>query len=271
MRFKFLRKITAFAAGALMAAGIAIPTLKTPVKAADEIDMNLVLCIYAFGDAYTTERGASVNVTGEGQYTLEFDCASDLSEAAAGETGINKFGSIYITDADVLDGLASSSPVSTCNIVYDSITVDDKELTIVNKDAKSAIKASGIVDTNDPLNAWDGSVVSEDEIVWDKTNFTISFAGMENPQKISVTFTLSNITAQDIEQEETTEEETESETEAETETETEATADETTAEVQNNEDSSNGLPIGAVVGIVAAVVVVIVIIIVAASSKKKKK
>ena len=46
MRFKLLRKITAFAAGALMTAGIVIPTLNTPVKAADEIDMNGTLQVF---------------------------------------------------------------------------------------------------------------------------------------------------------------------------------------------------------------------------------
>ena len=52
-RLNLLRRAAAFAAGALMAAGLAIPTLGTPVKAADSVDMNVALCFFSFGNAGT--------------------------------------------------------------------------------------------------------------------------------------------------------------------------------------------------------------------------
>ncbi len=278
MRSKLLRKVAAAAAGLLMTAGLLLPAVGTQVKAADdEIDMNLALYIYSFGVAGTTENGEAVHVTGEGQYTVEFDCSKDLSDTAkdAGATAIAQIGSIYITDKDIMDGLASESPVSSCDIVYDSIVVDGKELTIVNTEAKSALKSGIIFDTNDPINAWDGSVVSDDDIIWNKTDYNITFAGLEDAQKISVTFTLSNITAKEIEKTEPTQEaeETEAETDApdETEAATDATTAETTAAAQDDAGETGTISIGAIVGIVAAVIVIIIIIIVVASSKKKKK
>lgn len=278
MRSKLLRKVAAAAAGLLMTAGLLLPAVSTQVKAADdEIDMNLALYIYSFGVAGTTENGEAVHVTGEGQYTVEFDCSKDLSDTAkdAGATAIAQIGSIYITDKDIMDGLASESPVSSCDIVYDSIVVDGKELTIVNTEPKSALKSGIIFDTNDPINAWDGSVVSDDDIIWNKTDYNITFAGLEDAQKISVTFTLSNITAKEVEKTEPTQEETEAETDAPDETEaatdSATVAAETTAAAQDDAGETGTISTGAIVGIVAAVIVIIIIIIVVASSKKKKK
>ena len=269
-RLNLLRRAAAFAAGALMAAGLAIPALKTPVKAADSVDMDVALCFYSFGNAGTVERGDTVKVTGDGQYTVEFDCAKNLSDdaKAAGDTAITSFVAMYIQDVAPLDGKAAESPVATADIVYDSIKIDDKELTIADTAPASAVKASGIFDTNKPVNGWDGSVVADTDIVWDQTNHLIKFAGVDSVQKVSVTFTLSNVTAKEIETQAQTEEGT-TVSEADT-TAAETTAAETTAAPAAAEGEGTNFPVGAIVGIVAGVVVIVVVVIVVCSKKKNK-
>lgn len=132
-----------------------------------------------------------ISVNKNGQYTLSFDCASDLSSAAtaAGVSDLNQVTAIYIKDYDVATGKASKTPLSACKIRYDKIVVDGTELTITNKDYKSALKESGIFDTNDPINAWDGSSVEEVAI----SNHVASFTTVSNPKKISVSFTLNEM------------------------------------------------------------------------------
>ena len=69
--------------------------------------------------------------------------------------------------------------------------VDGVELTINQTESKSALKSSGIFDTNDPFNSWDGSAVEEVSVKSHVLNMDI--AGVENPQSVTVTFTLSNL------------------------------------------------------------------------------
>ncbi len=142
---------------------------------------------------YGNEYGASIEVKEDGQYTLVFDCATDLSTTAsqAGVMGIEKLTSVYIKDHAVTMGQLSASNITSCDIKYDKIVVDGKELTITKTEPKSGIKSSGIFDTNDPINSWDGSAVSE--VVWDEANHVVSIDGVTKPQKIEVTFTLSNL------------------------------------------------------------------------------
>jgi len=132
-----------------------------------------------------------ISVDKNGQYTLSFDCASDLSDAAkaAGVSDLNKVTAIYIKDYDVATGKLSKTPFSVCRIRYDKITVDGTELTLKNNDYKSALKDSGIFDTNDPINAWDGSAVEEINV----SNNAASFSTVTSPQKITVTFTLNDM------------------------------------------------------------------------------
>ena len=261
-RLNLLRRAAAFAAGALMAACLAIPALGTPVKAADSVDMNVALCFFTFGNAGTVEKGDTVKVTGDGQYTVEFDCAKNLSDdaKAAGDTAITSFVAMYIQDVATLDGTASESPVATADIVYNSIKIDDKELTIA--DPASAVKANGAFDTNKPVNGWDGSVVADTDIVWDQTNHLVKFAGVDSVQKVSVTFTLSNVTAKAIE--------TQAQTEEETTVEETTAAAETTAAPAAATDEGTNFPVGAIVGIVAGVVVIVVVVIVVCTKKKNK-
>lgn len=139
---------------------------------------------------YNTEVGEAVAITGDGQYTLTFDCAN-LSEATTvlGVNSLSNLTSIYIKDADVTAGNMIQSNVASCEIRWDSITVDGVALTITNSEFKTGMRGSTF-DTTDPINAWEGSCVQE--IVWDETNHVVSFA-QENPQVITITFTVSNL------------------------------------------------------------------------------
>lgn len=142
---------------------------------------------------YGNNYGASIEVTGDGQYTVVFDCSTDLSAdaKAAGIIGIQNLTAVYIKDHAVTMGQLGASNITSCDIMYDKVVVDGKELTITQTEPKNAIKTSGIFDTNDPINSWDGSAVSE--VAWDETNHVVSVDGVTNPQKIEVTFTLSNL------------------------------------------------------------------------------
>ena len=62
-RLNLLRRAAAFAAGALMAACLAIPALGTPVKAADSVDMNVALCFFTFGNAGTVEKLSLIHIS----------------------------------------------------------------------------------------------------------------------------------------------------------------------------------------------------------------
>lgn len=142
---------------------------------------------------FGNELGTPITVTGDGQYTVTFDYSTDMSATAksSGITGISKLTALYIKDFNVTKGTIKKSPLVSCDIVYDKVVVDGKELTITKTEPKSALKDSGIFDTNDPLNSWEGAAV--EEVDWDETKHVISFAGIENPQKVEVTFTLSNL------------------------------------------------------------------------------
>ncbi len=132
-----------------------------------------------------------ISVNKNGQYTLSFDCNSDLSDAAkaAGVSDLNRVTAIYIKDYDVATGKASKTPLSACQIRYDKITADGAGLTLKSNGYKSALKDSGIFDTNDPINAWDGSAIEEISM----SNHAINFTTAEPPKKIEVTFTLNNM------------------------------------------------------------------------------
>ncbi|MDO5294328.1 MAG: cellulase family glycosylhydrolase [bacterium] len=146
----------------------------------------------AVANYFGEEVGETLAVSGDGQYTLCFDCTKNLSDEAkkAGVTGLNNLTAIYIKDLDVLKGTISKSKCDACDITYDKITVDGTEVPITKTEKKSALKASGIFDTNDPINSWDGSVVNEVEVDGDHS---LNFKHLKNPQKIELTFTLSGL------------------------------------------------------------------------------
>lgn len=132
-----------------------------------------------------------ITVSEEGTYTLSFDCATDLSANAisAGVTGLNNLTAIYIKDDSVTKGIAKKSPLVSCDIIYDSVVVDGVSYNVLMDAPKSALKASGIFDTNDPINSWDGSVIEEVSV----SNHVLNFTELPSPQKVEVTFTLSNL------------------------------------------------------------------------------
>lgn len=140
---------------------------------------------------FNNEYGEPITVTGEGTYTLIFDCGSDLSEAAAkaGVEGLNNLTAIYIKDHAVTLGEAKKTNLESCDIFYDKIVVDGAELTVNMTEPKSALKSSGVLDTNDPFNSWDGSMVEEVTV----SNHVLNISGVDNPQRVEVTFTLSNM------------------------------------------------------------------------------
>ncbi len=166
------------------------------VKAEELVyEITLALNVY-YNDnkhSYYSNEVASetITVNGEGQYTLFFDCATDLSDNAinAGVTTLTNLTAIYIKDYAVTTGKASVSPLVSCDIMYDEVLVNGTALTIIQTEPKSALKSSGIFDTNDPINAWDGSAVEEVKMPGNVANFTT----IEEPTTIQVTFTLSNM------------------------------------------------------------------------------
>lgn len=168
--------------------------VKVGVKeSASEITLALNVYYNDSGNGYYSNEVSTqtVTVSGEGQYTLKFDCTTDLSAAAAeaGVTGLSNLTAIYIKDYDVTCGNTSVSPLSSCDIMYDKVIVDGVELTVTQTEPKSALKASGIFDTNDPINSWDGSAVEEVKCSSNVANFTT----VDDPKTVEVTFTLSNM------------------------------------------------------------------------------
>lgn len=162
----------------------------------DELSTELSLAINAYyndhtAGYYANEVGEVIKITENGQYTLTFDVSKHLSKEAKakGITGLNNLTAIYIKDYNVMQGKLPKSALKSCSIKYDKIVVDGKTLTITNKKTKSALKASGIFDSNDPLNSWDGSVVKEVTV----KDHVLNLTKIKNPQKITITFTISDL------------------------------------------------------------------------------
>lgn len=139
---------------------------------------------------YSNEAGSSIFITEEGTYTLSFDCAEDLSSAAvdAGVSSLTNLTAVYLLDMGAAKDAQSS--LTACNIMYDSVKINDTELTVTQTEKKSAFKSSGLFDTNDPINAWDGSQVQEIEASEDHV---ANVVGISDPTSVSVTFTLSDM------------------------------------------------------------------------------
>lgn len=157
-------------------------------------EIALALNVY-FNDSdanyFSNEYGSDITVSEDGTYKVEFDCSKDLSDNAknAGVKGLNNLTAIYIKDHSVTKGLAKKSPLVSCNIIYDEVIVDGNSYKVNMDTPKAAMKASGIFDTNDPINSWDGSVIEEVTV----SNHVLNFTNVENPQKVEVTFTISDL------------------------------------------------------------------------------
>lgn len=193
-----LGKLTAIAAGTTeivvtSSDGVSKTVEVTVVEKEAASGLRLALNVLFNDDAlgcFNNEVGPVIELTENGQYTVTFDFAADASDAtkALGVTGLNNLTAIYIKDYDVTSGEAEKSNLTSAYISWDKIVVDGKELTITNSETKSAIKASGIFDTNDPFNSWDGSAVEEVTSVNHVLNIN-----MDNPQKVEITFTISGL------------------------------------------------------------------------------
>lgn len=163
---------------------------------ADKTDLfiKLALNVYyndAEHDYYKNEASSSVIYCAEaGTYEAEFDCGKDLSEEAkaAGVTSLTNLTAIYLLDMGTVDG--NQSPLTACNIMFKRVTVDGTDLTVTQEAPKSAFKSTGIFDTNDPVNAWDGSQVAE---VVAGSDHVANFTTVKNPTAIKVVFTLSDM------------------------------------------------------------------------------
>lgn len=142
---------------------------------------------------YSNEVGKSITITENGQYTIVFDCSEDLSKSAkkAGVTSLTNLGAVYLKDYDVSTGKLYKSSLISCDIKYDKILVDGVAMTITKTEPKSAIKGSGIFDTNDPINGWDGCAVKE--VDWIAKDRLVNFTNVKNPKRIEITFTISNL------------------------------------------------------------------------------
>lgn len=175
-------------------------TVRVDVIPAVSPENSLDVAIYAYYNDeehsfFNNCRGDTVTVAGNGTYTLTYDCTEDLSEEAAeaGVTSLVGIGAIYLADTEGQNGKLAS-----CDIFYEEILLDGKELTVTQTEPKTALKAGDRFDTNDPVNAWDGSSVAEAAA----EDYVISFEGNPEPQSITVTFTLSNfVLAKDVERE----------------------------------------------------------------------
>lgn len=156
------------------------------------VALNVLYNDTALGCA-NTEYGPYIEITEDGQYTVTFDATMNLSESSKkmGVTALKNMTAIFLYDQAVRDGKQMTSSVTACEIRWDSVVVNGQELTLTDTEFKSAIKSSGIFDSNDPLNAWDGSAVSE--VIVDTENHILNI-DVENPVSISVTFTIQGLT-----------------------------------------------------------------------------
>lgn len=169
----------------------AVTVIVTDSLVTGEVSLGLVIHYNDSTNNYwTAEMGETIKVTENGQYTVKFDCSKDLSSAAknAGITSIANLTAIYIKDQAVFNGDAAETPLLSADITWDKVVVDGKEMTITKPGPKSALK-SGVFDTGDPVNAWDGSAVDGVTVTGDHVaNFDAGAA-----QTMEVTFTLTNV------------------------------------------------------------------------------
>lgn len=248
-------------------------TVSVTVGATEIItEITLALNVYyndSSKDYFSNEVSTqTVTVTGDGQYTLTFDCAEDLSAAAvaAGVNSLSNLTAIYIKDYSVTTGKAESSPLDSCNILYDEIKVNGVPLTITQTQPKSALKDSGIFDTNDPINAWDGSAVEEVSV----GSYVANFKDIDDPTTIEITFTLSDVKFKGVDY--TTPQPTETVTPEPTEAvPAEDKTDKATADVSSDAAKTDGSSFDYKWIIVAAAVVVVAAAAVIVVVKKKKK
>lgn len=135
-----------------------------------------------------------VTVQGPGQYSVKFDCATDLTSQAkdAGVTTINNAGAIYLKDVDVDEGNITKSILKSGKISYQKICVNGQMIAIADMEKNyPLVKSNHIIDTNNPINSWGDYAIVEEEV--EVTNNKITFKNVPEPTVIEVHFTLSDM------------------------------------------------------------------------------
>lgn len=191
-----LGKITGIAEGtatitAITGTGkkVTIPVEVEAKDAAPKGGVNVAIGVYYSDNThayYASDFGETITLMGDGVYTATFNVDEHLSDAgkAAGVTSVCGAGAIYIYDISGKSGVLES-----CDIHYEEILLDGVAMPITEHAPKSAIKANGKLDTNDPLNCWDGSVVPT---VTASEDYNLIFPDGMEPKTVSITFTISN-------------------------------------------------------------------------------
>ena len=141
---------------------------------------------------FNTEYGPYVEIYEDGTYTVTFDTTMHLSDSSRnmGVDDLSNLTAVFLYDYEVRKGNQMYSSVTACDIRWDSVVVNGQNLTVTNSEFKSAMKATGIFDTNDPLNSWDGSSV--EEVTVDTETHVLNI-NVDNPTKITVTFTIQGL------------------------------------------------------------------------------
>lgn len=171
-------------------------------------ETNIGLRLYYFDEAantynFTDVASDKITVKSDGEYTLTIDAQKDFNDAAKkalsdanGNPCINHIAALYITDADVISQKITKSQIQNGKIVFKKFVVNDnKEIPITNTTAKSVMSGTTF-DTGNPLNVWDGSVVSsgiETKTSSEGAQYLDFTSDIGSVTKVSVTFMLSGL------------------------------------------------------------------------------
>ena len=216
-------KVTAIATGSatitIMASGGASTTVKVVVGAPGEatsFDVSIVVNYNSQSPSWAgTPVGETITVTGDGQYSITFDLAEHRpDDMPAALTTLDNISVIYLVDEATRTGAATSTPINSADIRYDTITIsngtESADLEIV-PDAKtdpetmfrSALNASGAFNTGGPINAWgDENEMGEMSVAYEGYytiervggwNPVLTWTAVEGPTSITITFTLDNV------------------------------------------------------------------------------
>lgn len=164
----------------------------------DQVDVSMSI-LYGSGHEETSKP---VTLTEDKQYTVSYDLETELSEEGkkAGITKIADVTAIYLKDTNSED-----RKVVAAKIRYDKLIVNDIEIPldmqneakqdgiIVDEDGfKDFLKKGGELNSNTPVNAWD-KCAAEAGLNINSSTHTASFKDIENPTKISLTFTIKGL------------------------------------------------------------------------------
>lgn len=164
----------------------------------DQVDVSMNI-LYGSGHEETSKP---VTLTEDKQYTVSYDLETELSEEGkkAGITKIADVTAIYLKDTNSED-----RKVVAAKIRYDKLIVNDIEIPldmqneakqdgiIVDEDGfKDFLKKGGELNSNTPVNAWD-KCAAEAGLNINSSSHTASFKDIENPTKISLTFTIKDL------------------------------------------------------------------------------